>query len=552
MHEDLQGKNINPLPLLYRVYASNAANGSLVDLRKLLSLVLKNPPGRTELLLPLDSVTEHASAITRAALVLEGLSWCTLWWLHGIPEEVALEFWPRIWSWIHFLDIYEDLVRSIIPLSLKESYEGYAGLMLNYQWHPRTAHLPHNTRGVRVVVARAWGLILRFERGVHERRFTHIVHFLADNLESARPESLQDFPTGETSALFLWGLIRLLVECDDRDGPLNRALINHGIIESVARLLCIYPGVPVKGKDKLISDLFTILVNKIDAFPSYPGVAESFRSLNLLWAIDLSDGTAAVPGLAFRIQKSIPQNEALFYLDPFPDQQLLAAWKTLVPGEDTGQLEAAIIGRCAGGRKSAAVRLVIGQIIAPPHVRLWTGVMVNIASSALASERYPPGRYQVFGLLQLLTFQRRSSNGSRALLSPRPHTPRLRALHHVLCLQKIAFMHARRGDQYYLVLDYTKVPQTGEVHSVGIGRPRTQILRTPRARNGKTKSRARPAAAGAWTQLWCCSRMGGARIGAWRHFAVGHRRCMMDCSVDRLIQDRRDSGEDRVEWNQLT
>jgi hypothetical protein len=54
-----------------------------------------------------------------------------------------------------FLDIYEDLVRSIIPLSLKKSYEGYAGLMLNYQWHPTTAHLPHNTRGVRVVVPRA-------------------------------------------------------------------------------------------------------------------------------------------------------------------------------------------------------------------------------------------------------------------------------------------------------------------------------------------------------------------------------------------------------------
>lgn len=63
--------------------------------------------------------------------------------------------------------------------------------MLNYQWHPTTAHLPHNTRGVRVVVARAWGLVLRFDRGVHERRFTDIVHFLPDDLESARPETLK-------------------------------------------------------------------------------------------------------------------------------------------------------------------------------------------------------------------------------------------------------------------------------------------------------------------------------------------------------------------------
>jgi hypothetical protein len=89
------------------------------------------------------------------------------------------------------------------------------------------------------------------------------------------------------------------------------------------------------------------LINKIDAFPSYPGVAESFRSLNLLWAIDLSGHSNSVavtdliryllqtvlpPSLVSHavlsaIQKSIPQNEAHFYLDPFPDQQLLAAWK---------------------------------------------------------------------------------------------------------------------------------------------------------------------------------------------------------------------------------
>ncbi|KAJ7353050.1 hypothetical protein DFH08DRAFT_59139 [Mycena albidolilacea] len=70
----------------------------------------------------------------------------------------------------------------------------------------------------------------------------------------------------------------------------------------------------------------------------------------------------------------------------------------------------------------------------------------------------------------------------RALL-PGPLTARERAFLHALihhayeryimhfCLQKIAFMHARRGDQYYLVFDYTKVPQTGEVHSVGMGPP---------------------------------------------------------------------------------
>lgn len=161
------------------------------------------------------------------------------------------------------------------------------------------------------------------------------------------------------------------MECDDGDGPLNRALINHGIIESVARLLCIYPGAPVKGKDKPLSDLFTILVNKIDAFPSYPGVTESFRSLNLLWAIDLFGHSNSVyllqtvlprslvsHSVLSAIQKSTPQNEALFYLDAFPDQQPLAAWKTFnsmatahnavyqaCTRGDTSQLEAAITWR---------------------------------------------------------------------------------------------------------------------------------------------------------------------------------------------------------------
>jgi hypothetical protein len=75
---------------------------------------------------------------------------------------------------MHFLDSCRDFVRSVVRYSssLTENYAAYAGTMVNYQWSPEMAHLPHGTPGVRVVMGRAWGLALRTGHDMQDKLFS--------------------------------------------------------------------------------------------------------------------------------------------------------------------------------------------------------------------------------------------------------------------------------------------------------------------------------------------------------------------------------------------
>ncbi|KAJ7852691.1 hypothetical protein B0H14DRAFT_3657780 [Mycena olivaceomarginata] len=232
MHEDLQGKNTAKLPLLYRVYirvqrdewffervsqiggrrAENAARpegtSASVYYRNLDITGIPTPD-------QLDSLTEHASVIERAALALQELAWCGAWAPSAITEDCG-----------PLLELIDGDLR---------------WTMVNYQWSPEITHLPHGTPGVRVVMGRAWGLALQTG---------HDMQFLASDLQSGNPANIQEYVEGaggpdsfaalvlehierehapvkggytpnESTAYLLSGIIRLLREGDDGDGSLN-------------------------------------------------------------------------------------------------------------------------------------------------------------------------------------------------------------------------------------------------------------------------------------------------------------------------------------------
>ncbi|KAF8192676.1 hypothetical protein K438DRAFT_854572 [Mycena galopus ATCC 62051] len=640
MHDDLEFKHIAKLPLLYRICASNAANGSLSDFRKLHALILKGPPKHTKPLLPVyyrnldvtgiptpdqldsESVAEYASAIERAALALQGLSWSREWWNLGIPKDLAPDLWSRIWNWIDFLDEYRDFVQGIMPFSVKDAYAAYVGILRNYQWHKETAHLPHDTPRVRVVIARAWGIILR-QGTIRQIYFHDIMRFLYDDLLLARPHNIQEYvegsggtsdefatlvmdhierthapdggyPIGEKSAFFLWGPLRLLVEGDDGDGPLSTALLDRGLVRTVTHLLCIYPGSEFEALSTLRFKLFTILVNKLDAFPSYAPVAQSLRSRKLVQAITscgYSDNTAITDCIRYLLQTVLPRSLVSLCVlseiqglhtpgktlfddpEPFPDQQLFDAWRQFnhMATLNNEVFQAYYIGGYTSIR--GCDNMKCGRLCRRNEIKRCSSChRVNYCSPTCQAIDWQADGHKL-SCARLRTLRR-----DRNPLTDRERSFLHALIHYryekyllTLCLKKIGVMLAHPGDQSYLMVDFTKAPEIAAVCSARDMPPpdpnpsdgsaaqwADQVARAARSGGrmelivvlvadgtGHTRRRLAPIRSRT-SVLYDGLRRIAANIPAGADpYNLGPD---VEQQVQSLVDDRRKSGDDQIEW----
>lgn len=64
----------------------------------------------------LDSGIEFASLIAVAMMSLEGIVDLRLYGYRW-DDATAVELWPRIWNWVHFLNVYVETVAPFIPMS---------------------------------------------------------------------------------------------------------------------------------------------------------------------------------------------------------------------------------------------------------------------------------------------------------------------------------------------------------------------------------------------------------------------------------------------------
>ncbi|KAF7342252.1 MYND-type domain-containing protein [Mycena venus] len=524
MHPELRLANLAELPIRYRRYASAAANGSLPDLWKLAALNAKNPCRERGLFLPifycnldpaqipspsqLDSETaiDPNSSIARAIMSLDGIADLRQ---HGYPWEdaTAAELWPRIWSWIYFLNLYVETAAPFIPLSSEETWEIYMKLIIDFQGNPATTSLVSETPGVRAVVAQAWAGYLNEERNVDEPGVIKAVQFINRDTRSAHPPNLQEYiegagglgrfaswvvyhidralrrqhgyPVSNTTVFLLKGLLRLLVESDDGQGNFATALLSRGIIGTITFVLCSFESSMLEGADDVRSRCFTILTRRFDLSPSYPSVAESLKS-NLVHVITTcaQNDLGMDDFLRTLLQRILPRSlishtvlsaldravdedtDLLFpQPDSFRDPELLQLW-------DRFNKTALRNVRLFQAYNKGASTSVFGcdstkceQIRRKNEFKRCSScrAVYYCSTACQAVDWYEDGHRDVCSHLRNLR-----------LAEPENLSARERSFLYVLvhynhqnifrrsCMHKIAFMYQNPGEQFYLLFDYTQ------------------------------------------------------------------------------------------------
>ncbi|KAJ7267762.1 hypothetical protein C8J57DRAFT_1509863 [Mycena rebaudengoi] len=249
----------------------------------------------------LDSWTTHVSPINRALLSLEGTT--HLWAAsYRWPDGLLSALWPRIWSWAHFLDVYNETILPFIPLSEVDAYSLYMRSILDILTNSTEVPLASFPPGIRMLFGRAWRITLPPIPGRNTMAHSDVVRFLGTNTESGRPcnfraylqgvGTVNDFaaliirhiahamPDGTPIYLHfqLSGMLRMLVERNDHSGPLHMALLDHGIVRWTIKIICHFADSFAEQTVELIAMCFTLLQRAFDAFPSYPAVAEALES----------------------------------------------------------------------------------------------------------------------------------------------------------------------------------------------------------------------------------------------------------------------------------
>ncbi|KAJ6461595.1 hypothetical protein C8R47DRAFT_1202414 [Mycena vitilis] len=176
MHPDLQLKRLRELPIAFRGIAQSAASGSTPDMTKLFILVRQIGKAQALCTLPAfypqlhpakipdvdTGISEEGrTAVKNAFIALQAMTWFVIG--DGLPDPLAIEFWPKIWKWIEFIWMYPSLVIEVfLPDDPgKHSPRYYASAACVCFAHvPRIASLVTSTPGYWLLLAEHWGNVL--------------------------------------------------------------------------------------------------------------------------------------------------------------------------------------------------------------------------------------------------------------------------------------------------------------------------------------------------------------------------------------------------------
>ncbi|KAJ6478311.1 hypothetical protein C8R45DRAFT_1157101 [Mycena sanguinolenta] len=169
--------------------------------------------------------------------------------------------------------------------------------------------LPSFPPGLRMLFGRAWRITLPPVPGRNTMAHSDVVRFLGTDTESGRPGNFREYLEGvgtvnDFAALIarhifhampdsthihlhfqLSVMLRMLVERNDHSGPLHMALLDHGIVRWITKILCHYAVSVAEETMELVAMCFTLLQRAFDAFPSYPAVTEALESSTLITLI---------------------------------------------------------------------------------------------------------------------------------------------------------------------------------------------------------------------------------------------------------------------------
>ncbi|KAJ7242135.1 hypothetical protein B0H12DRAFT_1221398, partial [Mycena haematopus] len=110
----------------------------------------------------LDVASEAAMVDVRIERAVESLNALTTLVGNGtVPVEAYQDLWSRVWPWMHFIDTYWYALRVVRPSDQMVACQRNTWLLMNLAEHPDTAAVIVTTHGVRTIMAKAWGSMLR-------------------------------------------------------------------------------------------------------------------------------------------------------------------------------------------------------------------------------------------------------------------------------------------------------------------------------------------------------------------------------------------------------
>ncbi|KAJ7692542.1 hypothetical protein B0H17DRAFT_1133021 [Mycena rosella] len=394
-------------------------------------------------------------------------------------------------------------------------------LIIDFQGNSATASLVSETPGVRAVIARAWGVYLNDERNVDEPGVADAIQFINRDTQSGHPPNIHEYtegvggldrfavcvlyhidrvlrrphgyPVSNTTVFLLKGLLRLLVESDDGQGPLATALLTSGIIGTITLVLCSFDASTLEGADDVRKRCFNLLTRRFDLSPSYPSLAESFKS-NLVHAIttcaqnDLRMDDFLRTLLQRVLPRSLISHTVLSAIDrpvdkdtvllfpqpdPFRDSELFQLW-------DRFNKTALRNVRILQAYNKAVSTSVLGcDNMKCEQIRRKNELMrcsscraIYYCSTACqALDWYEDGHRDVCSHLRNLRLEFAAepetlSTRDRSFLHALVHYDYERTLRRS-CVDKIGFIRQNPGEQFYLLFDYTRGFERPQVRPVG-------------------------------------------------------------------------------------
>ncbi|KAJ6632100.1 hypothetical protein B0H10DRAFT_1976098 [Mycena sp. CBHHK59/15] len=316
MHPSLQLEKLSELPPSSKGIAI-ASNGSLQDLYEVFNLINSSSYNQARLFLPLlystldplDLPLPELNESFRVRLLQTFLALQGLWALVKcslIPQEAFMDLWTWLWSWIQFINRHRDSIPHTNNFGAEHIlYTTCLSTLLNLCMHAATIKVIDATPRVRVVVTRAWGILLKIDNNniASDAVFSDLCTFILHNLKASDAANLEEMIDGAGGSLTdlvslivehiccmvsgphqimtdngvfcLLSVLQLLMEKVDDDALLKDALLQQGIIGALTTTVSALSRVTLESTMDVLKTCFTLLFNILSTFSRHKWLQEA-------------------------------------------------------------------------------------------------------------------------------------------------------------------------------------------------------------------------------------------------------------------------------------
>ncbi|KAJ7758278.1 hypothetical protein B0H16DRAFT_649476 [Mycena metata] len=324
MHPALRLENLSRLPLSYRGVAILAARGNGPNVRKLYTLIQQVERAEAVPLLPAfypqfdpakifdvdgDISEEHQTVVINAFIGLKALIFLVIG--TTVLDDLAMEFWPRVWKWIEFLWMHLALLLPLPPSDLEpwNACSWYGAAIVCFGHRPRIAAVLKSTPSVWMLLPQNWADLLRhidhndhidmfvcvcecverLNQGImHGDNFTQIVYGAGGTIDDLacliadHTRFVARFfrrPISDSVAVrLLLGALTFLEHAAELDFHIISAVLSHRIVEAFVSLYAGTVDYLTTGPPQVRRIFSRVLGTMLDHEPGYPWVTQALKA----------------------------------------------------------------------------------------------------------------------------------------------------------------------------------------------------------------------------------------------------------------------------------